>query len=57
MCTKIKESGNLCDICGKPLQSVIDERHGKGYHWECIYNTPDMIVARKLAQSKVKKDV
>ena len=51
---------NLCDICGKPLQSVVDKRYGKAYHWECAYNAPDMVEARKLAQSavphKVKKE-
>jgi hypothetical protein len=60
MCMKIAESGNLCDICGKPLESRVDKRYGKGYHWECAYNAPDMVEARKLAQSavphKVKKN-
>jgi hypothetical protein len=55
------ELGQLCDICGQPLKSGVDKTGGKGYHWKCVYDAPDMAETRKKAQSvnphKVKKDV
>lgn len=50
-----------CGICGKPTESVVDERYGVMYHLECLKNDPKMVETRKRTQEacphKVKKDV
>jgi hypothetical protein len=54
-------NNDVCDICGQPLAGGVDKGNGKVYHWQCVYDAPDMVETRKIAQSavphKVKKDV
>lgn len=54
-------NNDVCDICGQPLTGGVDKAGGKVYHWQCVYDAPDMRETRRKTQEarpdKVKKDV